>query len=133
MGWRRSQGLTLIELMVVVVVLFLISAAAIPVYQNYIHTGHQNAIMTTVEQFHLFEQNYHTDNGTYVAGSYVPHGTNSFQATLGYQVQAETSKISFTVTAGACGSIAKCYRISATDGSTTGVWDSSTNAWTWTN
>lgn len=127
---QYQRGFTLIEVMVAAVVLFLLAGVGIPTYRNYLQTGRQQAIMTKVTAFRMFEENYRIDNATYVAGTYVPNGANDFAANLGYRQPGDNSGITIKVEAGACGSIATCYRVIATskDGDV-GTYEGGN--WTW--
>lgn len=128
---KRAGGFSLIEMMITVVVLFLIGSIAIPAYTGYMDTSRRQAVVTTIEQFTMFQDNFRIDNGTYVAGTYAPGGVNTFDATLGYRTSNENNRVSFTVAAGSCGNIANCYRVTATDGEVTGTWDSVARTWVW--
>lgn len=126
----RARGFTLTELLVTLAVVFLVAAIGVSAYNGYVRTARLQVIMAKVEQFRMFQDNYRSDSGTYLAGSYVPGVTNDFEDDLGYVVRDDTDGISFVVEPGACaGGIADCYRVIATDGFATGTWENSN--WTW--
>ncbi len=63
----RQSGFTLIEVMIVVVVIGLLAAVAIPSYQSFVRKGHRAdaraAIYTMMQQ----QERWYTQNNTYVA------------------------------------------------------------------
>lgn len=74
---RGNQGFTLIELMVVVAIISILAAIAIPNYQNYLVKARRSA----AEQYMLTlankEEQYLLDNRAYITGA-------TAKATLGY-------------------------------------------------
>lgn len=129
----RMAGMTLIELIVTVAVLFTLAAFAVPAYRDYLHTGRQARIMETVQTFTLFEQNYFIETGAYADGVYnAGSGTSTFPDAMGFRMGAGQDQVSFRVEAGACGNLDVCYRVIATDTSgTTGTYEAATSTWTW--
>ncbi|MFP5439896.1 MAG: type IV pilin protein [Gammaproteobacteria bacterium] len=113
-SFRRQRGFTLVEVMVAAVVMFLLVAVSIPVYQGYMENARREAIVLKTNNFKMFLENYHIDEGTYVAGDYVPGGVNDF-AVMGYRVPNDDDGISFRVEAGSCGDIADCYKVTASN------------------
>lgn len=129
---KRQRGFSLIEVMVAAVIAAVLAGVAIPVYRSYMSSGRQHAMTQKVNAFTMFEENNKIDNGTYVAGTYIPGGTNNFLGTLGYQIPNDKDGISFVVAAGSCGSIANCYKITVTHKlGEKGIYESATNKWTW--
>ncbi|MFZ5722376.1 MAG: type IV pilin protein [Pseudomonadota bacterium] len=131
---RRLAGYTLVELMVTVVVVFTLAAFAIPVYQDYLTTARKERIIETVRGFTLFQRNYHIEYRTYATGEYKAGGSvNTFPADMNFSMSNNQDQVSFVVEAGACGDIAECYRVIATDsdGGTQGTFEASTGTWTW--
>lgn len=69
----RSKGFTLVEVIVVVAILGIIAAIAIPMYQNYILSSKEGAARTSLEQFGVLLESYRAERG-----SYPPNGTYQY-------------------------------------------------------
>lgn len=139
MAFRRQvgkqAGLTLIELMVAVALVFLLSAVVIPSYRDYLATSRQQAMITQAAQFHLFQQAYRVDTGSYGVGTYDPkNNTNTFLALappLSFRMQESANMFRFVTAKGSCASLTTCYELTITDGNVTGTWNSVADRWTW--
>jgi type IV pilus assembly protein PilE len=109
-----QQGLTLVELMIVIAILSIVTAIAIPAYNGYIKTGRDAAARANVEPLRLALEDYFLENNTYVAGTWVPSGTQSLQTgALGWHPDGDENKFNYSVVA-AGGSIANGYTITVT-------------------
>lgn len=64
-----NQGFTLIEIMVVVGVLGILGAIAIPIYQNYIATSKQQSATSILEQFPILLESFRAENGKFPGGA----------------------------------------------------------------
>ena len=62
---RRSRGFSLIELMVVVAVLAIISAIAVPAYTNYIQTSREGVLLNNIATIEVFQEDFRLRNGAY--------------------------------------------------------------------
>lgn len=71
---NKSRGFTLIELMIVVAVIGILAAVALPSYTRYVLKSHRSSAITAVLDVASREARYYTTNNTY---------TNSLTA-LGY-------------------------------------------------
>jgi prepilin-type N-terminal cleavage/methylation domain-containing protein len=59
---RRSNGYTLVELMIVVAILGILAMIAIPAYRDYITTGRQGTARANIESLRIAIEDYHLDN-----------------------------------------------------------------------
>ncbi len=62
---RGSRGFTLIELMVVVVIIGLVGALAVPVYEDTLRKAHRAAIVADCQQLYDALLAYYTDEGSF--------------------------------------------------------------------
>jgi type IV pilus assembly protein PilE len=63
---RRMAGVTLIELMVVMLVVVILGAIAVPSYQNYVMRSNRAAARACLSEVAQFMERYYTTNLTYV-------------------------------------------------------------------
>ena len=108
-----NKGMTLIELMIVVAVIGILAAVAVPSYLDYIEGSKLNSANKQAELLAGFEDNYYYDNDTYVAGTYTP-GSAKTLSSLGWTPADNNDEFKYAVVAGACGDIEKCYSITVT-------------------
>lgn len=92
---KTSSGFTLIELMVVVVVIGLIAAVAIPSYRNYILTGNRNTAKGDLMELQQWmERNYSLTNSYAV----LPDGTTALKtAQLPFNTSPRSSKTKYNL------------------------------------
>ena len=87
---KKQQGFTLIELMIVVAVIGVLAAIAIPQYQNYVAKSELGAGLATITSVRTNVEDYMVTNGSF------PDGTTAGQslADLGV-IQPKNGTISF--------------------------------------
>jgi type IV pilus assembly protein PilE len=73
---KRSRGFTLVELMIVVAILGILAAIAIPTYRNYVSSAKRSEAKANLETLRLLEEQYFADQRTYLAGA----STNALMA-----------------------------------------------------
>lgn len=66
---RRQQGVTLIELMIVVAIIGIIAAIALPSYNNYVENARAADAKSALMSLANALERYHTQNTTYVGAS----------------------------------------------------------------
>ena len=66
---KATHGLTLIELMVVVAILSIISAIAVPAYTGYIRTGLESECLNEIAAIRLAEEEYFLQFNAYIPAS----------------------------------------------------------------
>ena len=72
----RQTGFTLIEMMVVVAIIGILAAIAVPVYQAYRVKAYNAAAISDVYHLYLFENQFFDDNGQFVPVAVADKQTN---------------------------------------------------------
>ena len=90
---RRTAGFTLIELMIVVVVVSILMAVAIPSYQDYSKRGKIIEATSALSDGRVKMEQFFQDNRTYIGGP-TPAATTSFTYVVG-----STSTTAYLITA----------------------------------
>ena len=90
---KKTMGVTLVELMIVVVIVGILATIALPSYQSYVLKSHRTAAINAILDLASREARYYTTNNTYtsslIALGYpsdpmpVPGGTGSVYYNLG--------------------------------------------------
>jgi type IV pilus assembly protein PilE len=99
-----SRGFTLIELMIVVAVLSVIAAIAVPAYNGYIREARLGAARTNIEPLRLALEDYWLDNSTYadVDGlKWDPANSDDglYTGNLGWKPDGDEDRFKYEVTA----------------------------------
>lgn len=107
-GMRRQQGFTLIELVVVVLIIAILSAVAIPSYRRYVVRSHRTDAQRALTEVAARQERYLYSNNAY-ATSLPAIGSSSDMAGSYYTVaidpaSATSAGTTFTVVATAVGS-----------------------------
>ncbi len=104
---RRTQGggYTLIEIMIVVAILAILSAIAIPLYSGYVRESKLGAARANIEPLRTAIEDYWLDNGSYLAingHAWIPLGSTTLEtAEPGWKPEGDDEKFSYRVTASA--------------------------------
>ena len=117
----KSNGYTLVELMIVVAIIAVISSIAVPVYQNYVDDTYAGQAVVDMKVCALALERYYSNGFTYVGADAAAVCTlqSPTQGTAKYTLSYESLSVTdFTVRAtpmgGACGS-GDCFEL-ARDG-----------------
>ena len=133
---KNNRGFTLVELMIVVAVLAIIAAIALPTFFSQIRKSRRSAAESSIQQIALLEERYRADNSGYLTSSSStwsklggdPSGTYyNYSATATAATSTAPAYYSITATATSAGGQNKDRdRASGTDCSTLTYtnWDS---------
>ena len=96
---RKSAGFTLIELMVVIVIVAILAAIAIPSYQQYIMRGKIPEATSSLSDLRLRAEKWFADNRTYVGFDQTVAGARYFTYACGDGAGGAVSATAFKCTA----------------------------------
>ena len=109
-----QAGFTLVELMVVVAIVSILTAIAIPAYNGYIDTSAASAARANARGLAGFEDTYFYDHDTYVAGTYDPGGdVTTLPTALSWKPEGDNDNYTYVVTKNT-GTIANGYIVTVT-------------------
>ena len=127
---KTIKGFTLIELMIVVVVIAILTAVALPAYTNYVTRGKLAEAVSTLSDGRVKMEQFFQDNRTYVGGP-VPLATTNFTyATSNATIPAPTAT-TYTIIATGIGSVsAYSYTIDQNNTKASATpWGNSATCW----
>ena len=75
---KRQQGITLVELMVVVAIIGILASIAVPSYQNYVRESRRSTAQAQLVELSTKLERFFSDNNTYVGFPLGDAGGNMF-------------------------------------------------------
>ena len=106
---KNQSGFTLIELMIAVGVIAVLSAVALPIYNGYVQTSREGALVNNIATTEVFEEDYKLRNGVYQPGVYNA-GPDANLTALGWQPQQNDGTVYTIVLVGTTS-----YKVTAVD------------------
>ncbi len=110
----KIHGYTLVEIMIVVAIMAIIAAVALPMYSGYIQTSREGVLINNIATVEVFEEDIRLRTGAYQAGVF-NGGADADLLVLGWAPQEDDGTVYSIVLAGAS------YDVTATDTSGTVV------------
>jgi len=111
MTMRKSTGFTVIELMIVVAIVGIISAIALPLYNDYISTSREGALTTSMATMTVFQEDLRLRTGAYGAGTWdASAGTTTLLTNVGWEPRSDNGTVYVAALVGSTG-----YTVTATD------------------
>lgn len=124
----KQKGFTLIELMIVVAIIGVLSAIAVPAYQNYVAKSEASSALATLKSAMTPAELYIQENGDFTATDettvFSAIGVSSASSTLGTLDVSGTNTIRFSFTSG---SMANSGTVSIQRNNTSG-WNCTTSS-----
>jgi prepilin-type N-terminal cleavage/methylation domain-containing protein len=105
-----SKGFTLIELLIGVAIIAILSAIALPLYNDYVQTSREGVLINNISTIEVFQEDARLRTGAYVAGNYDVDGGDTGLSDPPLNWDPQDPEIVYNVVL-AGGS----YRITATD------------------
>jgi type IV pilus assembly protein PilE len=106
LGSGSTSGFTLVELMIVVAILAVISAIALPLYSGYIQTSREGVLVNNISTIEVFQEDFRLRNGNYFAPA---ADVAAIEAGIGWAPR-DDGDVTYSIAAAG-----NSYRVTATD------------------
>jgi type IV pilus assembly protein PilE len=96
MRGTKESGFTLVELMITVAMIAVLAAIAMPLYNGYVQTSREGALVSNIATIEVFQEDFRLRNGSYQAGVF-NGAPDANLATLGWRPQSDDGT-TYTIT-----------------------------------
>ena len=110
---QPCRGFTLIELMVVVAIIAVVSAIALPLYNGYIQTSREGVLVSNVSTIEVFQEDFRLRTGNYLTAA---ADAAAIEAAIGWTPQ-DDGAVDYSIASSA----ANTYDVTATDDTGTSI------------
>ena len=94
---QLMQGMSLIEVMIVISIMAVVLFIAVPQYQNYVDSGRVSVLNRNIQSIRLMQEERRNDLGEYIEGEYVPGGTSTLTTRLGWAPRTDADLVTYRV------------------------------------
>ncbi|MBL6689111.1 MAG: prepilin-type N-terminal cleavage/methylation domain-containing protein [Pseudomonadales bacterium] len=94
----KESGFSLVELMIALAIIGVLAGIALPMYQSSQQEARAGVIRDNIQSIHLLQVGRKAEFGEYVEGEYIPGGSTTLTARLGWAPNTTVDEISYTVT-----------------------------------
>lgn len=120
-SFKKSAGITLIELMIVIAVVGIISSIAYPSYQEHVRKTHRSTSQASLLELSQFMERYYSEVGNYTSASLPFSQSPNDGSPAKYNITSVIATTAYTLTATPTGSQANDTQCGALTISSTGV------------
>jgi prepilin-type N-terminal cleavage/methylation domain-containing protein len=113
---KKTVGMTLVELLIVIAVVGVLASVAWPTYQGYVSSSRESAMLQVMQSVKIYEEDRRVRLGEYVEGAYDPSNplvSGGLATTLGWNPTDPDPDISILAACATDGSAPECARGSA--------------------
>ena len=94
---KDRRGFTLIELLIIIAIIGILAAIAIPQFNSYRARGYNSGVMSDMRNISTAQEAYHMDHETYAGSVEILQATSNVKLTNGVTISISKSDDAFTL------------------------------------